>query len=154
MKSKIIFATFIIILILSVSCTKEKLDNIEYFAFGSATDFCLNNCADFFMIKDGNIYPDDMDHYNGSTLAFKTDALPNEKYNLVKNLIDRFPKYLINKPNKIFGCPDCADQGGIHIEIKENGQIIRWHIDTNISNTPTQIQDYVEDIEAIIEQLN
>jgi hypothetical protein len=153
MKPKILFATFIVFISLS-GCTKENLDNIDYFAFGSAHGFCLSNCADFFLIDDGNIYPDDFDYYyNESTLTFKSEPLSIEKYNLAKDLIDRFPNYLINNLNKTFGCPDCADQGGIHIEIKENGQIIRWHFDTNISNLPVQIQDYIQNISSVINQL-
>jgi hypothetical protein len=151
MKIKIV--TFIVILIFSSSCTKDNLDNIEYFSFGSAYGFCQGNCANFFIIKDGDIYPDDLDYYLGSSLKFKSEALPIEKYNLAKNLIYGFPKYLIENPNKTFGCPDCADQGGIHIEIKEKGQIKRWHFDTTILNLPAEIQKYVQEISNVIEEL-
>jgi len=151
MKIKIV--TFIVILILSSSCTKDNLDNIDSFSFGSAYGFCQGNCANFFIIKDGDIYPDDMDYYPGSSLKFKSEALPNEKYNLAKKLIDGFPEYLIENPNKTFGCPDCADQGGIHIEIEEKGQIKRWHFDTTISNLPTEIREYVQEISNVIEEL-
>ena len=153
MKSKINIVTFLILLSLSASCTKENLENIDYFAFGSAYGFCLSNCADFFVIKDGRIYPDDIDYYYESALVFKSEALPIEKYYLAKSLINRFPNYLVDKPDKTFGCPDCTDQGGIHIEIKENGQIKRWHFDTTISNLPVEIQDYVQEIITVIEQL-
>jgi len=151
MKIKIV--TFIVILIFSSSCTKDNLDNIEYFSFGSAYGFCQGNCANFFIIKDGDIYPDDLDYYLGSSLKFKSEALPIEKYNLAKNLIYGFPKYLIENPNKTFGCPDCADQGGIHIEIKEKGQIKKWHFDTTILNLPAEIQKYVQEISNVIEEL-
>jgi hypothetical protein len=104
------------------------------------------------MIKDDKIYPDDMDYYTGS-LKFKSEALPVEKYNLAIKLIDDFPTYLTDNPDKTFGCPDCLDQGGIHIEIKENGKIKKWHFDKNISILPAQIQDYVKEISVVIEQL-
>lgn len=141
-----------VILSLSASCTKETLENIDYFVFGSAHGFCLSNCADFFVVKNGNLYPDDFDYYYESALKFKSEALSIEKYNLAKKLIDDFPVYLINNPDKTFGCPDCADQGGLHIEISERGQIKRWHFDTRISNLPYQIQDYVQEISTVIEE--
>jgi hypothetical protein len=134
-------------------CTKDKLDNLDYFAFGDAYGLCQGNCANFFIIKDGDIYPDDMDYYFESSLKFKSDALPVEKYDLANKLIDSFPTYLIDNPNKTFGCPDCVDQGGIHIEIKEKGQIKRWHFDTTISSLPCEIQDYVQEIAVVLEQL-
>ncbi len=142
----------IIQMILMLSCEKEKFDDLEYFAFGNAYGFCLGNCANFFMIRDNNVYPDEMDRY-GDPLIFKSVALPVEKFNLAKKLIDDFPSYLTDNPDKTFGCPDCADQGGIHIEIKENGQIKKWHFDTNISNLPARIQDYVKEVSDVIEKL-
>ena len=151
MKIKIV--PIIALLLFSPSCIKENLGNLEYFSFGNAYGFCQGNCASFFIIKDDNLYPDDMDYYFESSLKFKPEALPIEKFNLAKKLIDNFPAYLIDNPNKTFGCPDCADQGGIHIETKEKGQIRRWHFDTVISKLPAEIQDYVQEISVVIEQL-
>jgi hypothetical protein len=146
-------APLIALLLFFTSCTKDKLENLDYFSFGNAYGFCQGNCANFFLIKGDKIYPDDMDYYYGSSLKFMEEALPGEKYNLAKKLIDNFPAYLIDNPNRTFGCPDCADQGGIHIEIKEKGQIKRWHLDTTVSNLPAAIQDYVKEIAIVIEQL-
>jgi hypothetical protein len=144
----------LIVLLLPLSfCTKDNFDNLDYFAFGDAHGFCLGNCANFFLIKDGDIYPDDIDRYYDSTLKFKSEALTTEKYELARTVIDCFPSYLLDHPNTTYGCPDCADQGGIHIEIMENGQIKRWHFDTNISNLPSKIRDYVQNIAVVLEQL-
>jgi len=141
------------LLLFLTSCSKDSLDNPDYFAFGTAYGFCQGNCATFFVIKHGDIYPDEMDYYSGSSLKFKSAALDVEKYILAKELIDGFPQYLIKNPDKTFGCPDCADQGGIHIEIQEKGVIKRWHFDTNISNLPSGIQDYIQKVGTVIEQL-
>jgi hypothetical protein len=146
-------APVIIFLLFIISCSKDNLDNLDYFAFGNAFGMCQGNCATFFLIKDKSIYPDDMDYYLGNLLKFKSEVLPDEKYNLAQELIDNFPDYLIKNPNKTFGCPDCADQGGIHIEIQEKGVIKRWHFDTTISNLPAEIQDYVQGISNLIEKL-
>lgn len=150
MKNKIAYIT--VLMIFASSCTKDNLDNLEYFSFGKAYGFCQGNCTNFFIVKDANVYPDDMDRYV-EPMIFGSEALPAEKYNLAKSLINKFPSYLADNPDTTFGCPDCADQGGIHIEIKADGQIKRWHFDTNISNLPSRIQDYVEEISYVIEQL-
>ncbi len=145
-KSILIIISFLFI----SSCTRESLDNPEYFSFGEAYGFCQGNCATFFQIKDNMIYPDDIDRYVDTNLKFKTEALGADKYNLAKQLIENFPSYLTNNPDQTFGCPDCADQGGIHIEIKEDGQIKRWHFDTKISLLPAAIRDYVQEVSAVI----
>ena len=152
---------FIILLLFLSFCTKNEpdkldnleIDNIDYFAFGNAHGMCQGDCTNFFIIINGKIYPDDMDYYLGTSLKFKSDALPVGKYDLAKKLIDSFPTYLVDNPNKTFGCPDCIDQGGIHIEIKEKGLIKRWHFDTTISSLPSEIQDYVQEIAVVLEQL-
>ena len=150
MKKIIAFMT--VMLIIALSCTKDNLDNLEYFSFGDSHGFCQGDCTNFFIIKDQNVYPDDMEQYT-ETMIYKSDALPIEKYNLAKKLINKFPSYLADNPDKTFGCPDCVDQGAIHIEVKVDGQIKRWHFDTNISNLPSRIQDYIQEISYVIGQL-
>jgi len=156
MRLKII--PFIVLLQFLPFCTKDvpdnlEIDNLDYFAFGEARGMCDGNCTNFFIIIDGKIYPDDIDYYYASPFKFKSIALPGDKYDLALKLKDSFPTYLIDNPNKTFGCPDCIDQGGIHIEIKEKGQIKQWHFDTIISNIPPEIQNYVQEIEITLDKL-
>ena len=133
-------------------CTKDKSFDVDYFAFGIAHGECIENCAVFFLVQNDNLYADDLNYYS-SPLRFKSDPLSTDKYNIAKQLIDDFPQYLKNNPNKTFGCPDCADQGGIHIEIKNNDKTQYWHIDTNINNQPAEIRDYINKMLETLEQL-
>lgn len=142
-----------LLMTLLISCKKEttKLDP-EYFSFGTAYGECGGNCANFFQIRDGQLFPDDMD-YLVSPLVFQDEALPSDKYELAKTLLDSFPTYFLDDPNQTYGCPDCADQGGIHIEMKKNGEVIYWHIDTIDSNQPEEVQDYIAELRSILDQL-
>jgi len=94
-----------------------------------------------------------MDYYFNSGLKFLNEPLSEEKYNLALKLIEDFPDYLKNNPNKTFGCPDCADQGGIHFEIKNNERIEFWHIDTDVNKQPAEIKEYIQEMLLIINQL-
>lgn len=146
-----------LLILISVSlfayCSKEKSSDPDYFAFGIAHGECLGNCAKFFQIKDNKLYADDMDYYSNSDLKFLKEPLSEEKYNTAKKLIEDFPDYLKNNPDKTFGCPDCADQGGIHIEIKNYDIIEYWHIDTDFNNQPAEIKGYIQEMILILEQL-
>lgn len=143
----------VILLALISSCKKEPVNtDPEYFSFGSAYGECIGNCANFFQIKDGQLFGDDMT-YLVTPLVFTDTALPADKYELAKPLLDNFPAYLLDNPNQTFGCPDCADQGGIHIEMKKDGEVLSWHIDTNIDNQPAEIQAYIADLRSVLEQL-
>jgi len=133
-------------------CSKDDND-IDSFAFGTAAGECYGNCARFFLIKNNNLYPDDMDYYYNADLKFQNEPLSVDKYNLAKSLVDDFPIYLKNNPNKTFGCPDCYDQGGVHIEINRNGDIEIWHIDMSVDSQPTEIRNYIQEMLNILEQL-
>jgi hypothetical protein len=147
----------LLLIVISISlfsfCSKEKSLDFDYFTFGTAYGECLGNCARFFQIKDNKLYADDMNYYFNSDLKFLNEPLPAEKYNLAKKLIEDFPDYLRNNPNKTFGCPDCADQGGIHFVIKNNDKIEYWHIDTVLDNQPAEIKEYIQEMLSILEQL-
>jgi uncharacterized protein YlaI len=148
-----LLSTSMAFLFLLFGCTRDDLDNIDYFVFGDAHGFCQGDCASFYMMKDGRIYPDNVAYYNGTSPEFHEESLPGEKYVLAEKLIDDFPKYLINNPGRTFGCPDCADQGGIHIELMEDGRIKKWHFDTNTASLPSQVRDYVEEVKMVLSEL-
>jgi len=151
MKTKII-PIFLILLSISF-CTKDNLDNPDYFVFGDAYGECIGNCATFFLIKDNNVFPDSMVTYYTSPLTFKKSPLQKEKYYLAKKVLEDFPKYLSDNPNITIGCPDCHDQGGIHFEIMENGTVKIWHVDTEIDQLPVEIQSYISEVRNVILQL-
>lgn len=151
MKIKIALVTIYFVLI--CSCTKDGLRNVDYFSFGKAYGFCIGNCATFFQIRGDKIYPDDMERYNQTDMKFKPEPLGFEEYNAAHKLIEDFPSYLAKNPDKTFGCPDCVDQGGIYIEIKEDGQVKRWNFDTSISSLPAEIRDYVQEVSEVIDNL-
>ncbi|MCX6146831.1 MAG: hypothetical protein NTW25_06210 [Candidatus Kapabacteria bacterium] len=87
-------------------------------------------------------------------MKFSSVPLSNDKYLLAKSLLDSLPQYLTNNPNITIGCPDCTDQGKILIEIKSNGVITYWNIDTNTKDYPKEIESYITKLKKIVEELN
>ena len=139
----------------SVSCSKKTTfdpNKVDSFVFGSAYGMCAGDCAKFFAIANQQLFPDTMAYYTGFT-GFSSTHLPDAKYQLAKQLVDEFPTYFINHPNTTFGCPDCADQGGIYIELKENGRVKKWSIDTDVSKQPAETKDYIAKLRTVLRQL-
>lgn len=134
------------------SCLKEDTYRVEYFAFGTAYGECTGDCAKFFLIMDGKIYPDISATYEGR-VVFGDSALPDDKYLFAKPLITNFPSYLLFFPDSTFGCPDCHDQGGIHIEMMNNNDIVNWHIDMDIDKQPEEIRQYLSVMLAVLADL-
>ena len=150
---KIFLISFTIVA--GLCCKKDKEDGaVDFLSFGTAYDECIGNCANFFKLAGDKIYPDNTTRYSGEgSVIFKTTALSNDKYLLAKELIDNFPAYLLTTSGQTFGCPDCADQGGIHIELKTKGETKFWHIDIDVTKQPVEIRSYIERMRTILGQL-
>ena len=142
---------------LFAGCKKDPAVNSDYFIIGSYYGECLGDCAILYKAENNKLYADKVKWFylnvNSSILEFKDSPLSNDKFILVNNLKNDLPNYLRNYPGKIFGCPDCADQGGIYIEIGESGKVIFWNIDTSIANLPEEIKNYIVQCKEVLEQL-
>lgn len=147
-----IVAVFTLFILAFNSCKKDPNVNPDYFAFGDAHGHCISNCARFFKISNKAIFPDDMERLQGS-LKFQTKPLDNSKYEMAKVLEEHFPDFLQKNANQTFGCPDCADQGGYHIEIRQNNVTRFWHIDTNVNEQPAEIRSYIQELQSVISSL-
>lgn len=147
-----------ITIIAGLSCKKSdvgsKVVAVDYLSFGKAYGYCVGDCAQFFKLEEEKIYADSATRYTGAgSIVFNTNFLPNDKYLFAKELKENFPAYLYNSSNQTYGCPDCVDQGGVHLEVKKNGVTKYWHIDMDTNRQPVEIRQYVERVLAILSQL-
>lgn len=140
-------------IILFASCERNNLDAEVSLIFGEAYGFCGGDCAHFFQIKSNHLFKDNMDRYTGDIPTFEETSLSQTDYVLAKTLLDGFPQYLLDHPNQTFGCPDCADQGGIHLYYSQGNQQYFWHVDTFVDNLPVEIRDYINEVKAVVVEL-
>lgn len=150
------------ILILSIigvllSCdTKDnglELNGNSFIVFGHFYGECQGEgCVETFKLTAEKLFEDSADDYNGQNLDFT--ELSNEKFELVKDLKDDFPKQLLSETETTFGCPDCADGGGLFIQYAVNGSIKSWRIDQNKDNVPSYMRDFIDKVNEKIALLN
>ena len=141
----------ILILLLLTNCKKSSLLG-DHFIFGSSYSECEGNCVNYFMLKKGELYPDDMTNLSDK-LKFKNTRLPQEKIDLSKQIESNLPELLKNSSSSTFGCPDCRDQGAIYIEIKNKSKTNKFSIDADTSQIPVEIRKYISDIKLTLRQL-
>jgi len=142
------------LIFISFACEKQsQLSMPGKLVFGEAHGFCVGDCAHFFKLQDGKLLKDNIERYDGSEPSFHQAALSNVRYELAEKLLVNFPQYLVNHPNQTFGCPDCADQGGIHLYYNAGGEDMFWHIDTSIGGQPEEIREYVSQVTDVLEHL-
>ncbi len=139
------------ILLLLTNCRKSTSLG-DHFIFGSSFSECDENCANYFMLKKGELYPDNMTS-GSDKLKFKNKQLSQDKIDLAKKIESNVPDFLKNTSSSTFGFPDCRDQGMIYIEIKKDSKTTKFKIDTDTSEIPVEIRKYISDIKLTIGQL-
>ncbi len=146
--------TIVVISVLVMACDKSEGPTVNSsLAFGEAYGFCVGDCAHFFQLNNNVLYQDNIERFSGDEPTFDSTPLEKEKLDLAKSLVEDFPEFLLNNKNMVFGCPDCADQGGIHLFLNTQTEKLFWHIDTNIGNQPPEIRDYLKQVRDVTAQL-
>jgi hypothetical protein len=152
---KIIFMLSLIGIISSCSNDDEKIKINEqnFLIFGHFYGKCSGEvCVETFKLTDKKLFEDQTDYYSAQNLDFM--ELENYKFEQVKNLVDFFPNQLLNETETVFGCPDCADGGGLFIQYSENGNVKSWRIDQSKNNVPTYLHNFIDKINEKIVLIN
>ena len=141
-----------LILSITLSCQKEtpEANNSNYLIFGQYYGMCFGEtCVETFKLTNGAVYEDQNDEYPCQNLRFT--LLNYDKFDKVRDL--SIPEELLNDPTEVFGCPDCADGGGLFIQYSDNGVTKSWRIDQDKNRVPTYLHDFIDDVNEKISML-
>jgi hypothetical protein len=132
----------------------KDLGNVEYFVFGVYYGHCLGNCAHVYKLQGNKLFADKLDRgYPEPGITFESNSRPAADVALAQQLLADFPADLRSEESETIGCPDCADQGGYYLEIKQEGKVSLWRIDTDESRIPKYLSAYTAKIAKILEDL-
>ena len=141
------------IVLLSCNSDDDTIENQDFLVFGHFYGFCGGeNCIETFKLTDTVLFEDTVDDYTRKSMNFI--ALDNEKFEQVKNLTDSFPDQLLNENERSFGCPDCADGGGLFIQISKNGVLKSWVIDQDKDQVPAYLHSFIDKVNQKIVLIN
>lgn len=145
----------VLLILINISCNKDdvlELKTNNYLIFGHYYGQCAGErCVETFKLTGTKLFEDTNDDYSLENLNFT--ELDNSKFEQVKDIVDEFPERLLNEDTKIFGCPDCADGGGLFIQYSNNGNIKSWRIDQVKDNIPTYLHSFIDKVNAKIQLL-
>lgn len=146
----------IVVSIVLLGCSSNddiQLNDGDYLIFGHFYGFCVGeNCVEIFKLTDTKLYEDSNDNY--AMEPFNFELLDEAKFDLAKDLIDAFPEKLLLEKETTFGCPDCADGGGLYIEYSKDGVVKSWKIDQMQMNVPTYMHDFMDKVNEKISLIN
>lgn len=152
---KNLFLTLATVLFL-FSCTNDdglSMGEQDFLIFGHFNGECFGEgCIETFKLTNKQLFEDTIDDYRGQSLDFV--PLGNEKFEQVKDLIDFFPNQLLYQNKTVFGCPDCADGGGLFIQYSKNGFIKSWRIDQMQRNVPDYLHNFMNKVNDKIRIIN
>ncbi|MGY8918141.1 MAG: hypothetical protein ACKVJ6_07700 [Flavobacteriales bacterium] len=148
---------FLIVIGAFTSCNKDNdnftINEQSFLIFGHFYGECFGEgCVETYKLTDVKLYEDIVDDYSGQNLDFV--ELDNEQFELVNDLADFFPTQLLNESDTIFGCPDCADGGGLFIQYSYNGVLKSWRIDQVQNNVPTYLHNFIDQVNERIVLIN
>jgi hypothetical protein len=151
--NKILILILVLFLSFFSSCKKDqgpKISEMDYLIFGHFYGMCQGDaCVETFKLTDQKLYEDETDRYYGP-YAFSFKELDNAEFELVKDLVDYFPPELLNETDSTFGCPDCADQGGLLVMISQNGNLKTWRIDQSKAAVPQYLHAFMDSVNVCI----
>tara|TARA_R110002050_G_scaffold350_4_gene2313 strand:- start:29063 stop:29527 length:465 start_codon:yes stop_codon:yes gene_type:complete len=151
---KIILILFIIGI--TISCNNDggiTITKQNYLIFGHFYGECGGEaCVETFKLTDQKLFEDTVDDYSGQHMEFV--ELEDAKFEQVKDLVNFFPNRLLHDTETVFGCPDCADGGGLFIQYSNNGNVKSWRIDQDKNNVPSYLHEFMNKVNVKIELIN
>ena len=140
-----------------VGCTNSDdiaLTDDDYLIFGHYYGECGGEgCIETFKLTSNTLYEDTLDNYSGSG-PFNFVMLDANTFDQVKDLMNYFPSRLRTENNDIFGCPDCADGGGLFVAYANDGELMSWRIDQSKQNVPSYLHVFMDKINEKISLIN
>ncbi|WP_152538612.1 hypothetical protein [Aquimarina macrocephali] len=131
-------------------------NTIKSLVFGKYSGECLENCFNVFEIDTEKIAKDNTVNYYSNDFTFKSSFVYSkevfEKYN---SLLSGIPDELKNGTGKVYGCPDCVDQGAFYFRIlMSDGKVKKYNIDVDTTeDQSTEIVVFKNKITNTIEEL-
>jgi hypothetical protein len=142
---------FLAVLVFS-SCNKSE--KTDYLIFGKFYGFCVgDDCIKMYKVTSKNLYKETSPEYpSNEEYNGKFNTKINDKLSVAKPLLNMIPEKL-KEEEAFIGCPDCADQGGIYVEYKADGETYFFRIDNFRDNVPEYLHDFLDEIDSVVEDL-
>ncbi len=130
----------------------NPLTDDDYLIFGTFYGECLGNCTHLFKLEDGRLYADEVNIGIPEEIEFEEYPMSEEDYELAEELWD-VPDDITQSDQTIWGCPDCADQGGVYLEIFSTEGRSKYRIDTRNDDLTEDIIAYKDRVLQIVAEL-
>lgn len=136
--------------------TSGSTNGVEYMIFGRYCGRCISDkCAPMYKIDFiKKLLLDNSSNYVRAQPFDFSKELTVEQFNMVSKVDTSMPDSLFLTSETRFGCPDCADQCGIYLEINKGGKKYAFELDNRISNMNGFIVNIATQLQEMIVKLS
>ena len=133
---------------------------IRYLIFGKFCGMCPKNCATMYtynmMGNVNTLFVDESDGFFKGKIVSGAPLNKIEFHQLAGGVFQKLPRLLIQskETETTFGCPDCADQCGLYVEIGGPDTRKKFRIDTNIEALEGDLKDFAGLLMNTIEKMD
>ena len=136
-----------------VGCSSDQeMMSSDTLIFGQFYGACSgSDCVQTFKIENNQLFEDSIDDYGQNNFDFA--PRDQSDYDLVSDLVGLVPSQLLDESSQTFGCPDCADQGGLYIQIVSiDSEVINleFRMDLDKNNVPEYLHSFIDILTARI----
>ena len=135
---KPLFLIFLASVVFCLGCSSDESSFDEpTIIFGHFFGECGGErCLETYMLQGDSLFEDLNDSFDRS---FNFSPLSAELFNQVSDLRTFIPDELNELDGQTFGCPDCADQGGIFLQLVDQDDKV-FTIDQDTNGLPEYLQ--------------
>lgn len=149
----------LLVLFCLVQCEKDSdsilQDQNDYLIFGYFYGECIGQgCIQTYKLTTTELFRDTTPNNYAGSSPFTFEVMNTEIFEQVKSLKEDFPRTLLTLNEDTFGCPDCADQGGLLIEYSTGIKKKRWTIDQRKSAVPEFLHEFMDAVNKNINTIN
>lgn len=131
------------------------MESDEYLIFGTYAGSCMGDCVDLFKLTKDALFKDVSNKRPYQEGFYEGDykKLPTIDYKRVSALFGGVNPLEGKNNGKTYGCPDCADQGGIYIEYGNGEEKIKGYLDTNMDALPEELRENASMLKGLVSLL-
>ncbi len=142
-----------------IQCEKDSSSILgnqgDYLIFGYFYGECIGEgCMQNYKLTSTELFRDTTPYNYAGNSPFSFEVMDSESFEKVKLLKEAFPRVLLTLREDRFGCPDCADQGGLLIEYGTLNKKQRWTIDQRKNDVPEFLHEFIDEVNKSINRIN
>ena len=143
------------LLLAACNSNDEGFEDTDVFIFGTYFGHCFGNCSHIYKLEHKKLYSDEVDYlFPNDELQFSSEPIMEQsKIDLAIEIQQAFPAILLMSTDTVWGCPDCADQGGYYFEWKSELINRRWFVDTNSEELDAEVHQYLLDLNEKLQRI-